>query len=597
MSRIGKFLFMSDKNVDETNHYLVLARKHRPSTFSDLIGQDVMVKILENSFLSGRIAHAFMLTGVRGVGKTTTARIIAKGLNCVGPECQGHPTISPCGLCESCLSIAKGNHVDVMEFDAASRTGVSDIREIIDSVYYRAASARFKVYVIDEVHMLSTSAFNALLKTLEEPPAHVKFIFATTEINKVPLTVLSRCQRFDLKRIEPEAMISYLKTISVKEGFSIGQDCLGQIARASEGSMRDALSLLEQIVVDNDKDINIEKVRFILGLADRGRLIDLFELLMTGEIEACLKLFNDLYEDGADPLNLLAELCEITHWITLLKVSPQLSNQMALSPDESSRGKMLSERLDLRELARVWQLFVKITDEATMAFDSKMSVEMGLIRVAYISGGPTPDELIKNIMGTETDSAIGSASQGPKSPSIPNGSNIISQVPSTVISGVAGLNVDLQDETEKEYEGSLTEFKEVIELIRVSRDLELLIEIENNFRLVNYRIGRIEFEPTVSATKNLASRLASFLKEHTGIRWVVSVVSRGGSRTLKEEQMEREQLLEKEARTNPVVRAVFDNFPSSKFHNLTGKKMINNREGKVSDFQTLTRDWDPLERE
>ena len=588
---------MSDKNVDETNHYLVLARKYRPSTFSDLIGQDVMVKILENSFLSGRIAHAFMLTGVRGVGKTTTARIIAKGLNCVGTQGQGNPTISPCGLCESCLSIAKGNHVDVMEFDAASRTGVSDIREIIDSVYYCAASARFKVYVIDEVHMLSTSAFNALLKTLEEPPAHVKFIFATTEINKVPLTVLSRCQRFDLKRIEPEAMISYLKTISDQEGFSIGHDCLGQIARASEGSMRDALSLFEQIVVDNDKDINIEKVRFILGLADRGRLIDLFELLITGEIDSCLKLYNVLYEDGADPLNLLAELCEITHWITLLKVSPQLSNQMTLSPDEASRGKLLSERLDLRELARVWQLLVKIADEAKMAFDSKMSVEMGLIRVAFMSGGPTPDELIKNITGTETPGTTSLANQGPKPPSIPSGSNIISRAPSMVISGVASLNVNLKDETEKEYEGSLNEFKEVIELIRVSRDLELLIEIENNFRLVNYRIGRIEFEPTVSAKKNLASRLASFLKENTGIRWVVSVVSRGGGRTLKEEQMEREQLLEKEAKTNPVVRAVFDNFPSSKFHNLTDKKMINNHEDKVSDFQTVTRDWDPLERE
>ncbi len=590
---------MSDKSVDETYHYQVLARKHRPSTFSDLIGQDVMVKILKNSFLSERIAHAFMLTGVRGVGKTTTARIIAKGLNCVGADGQGHPTISPCGQCKNCLSIVKGNHVDVLEFDAASRTGVSDIREIIDSVYYRAASARFKVYVIDEVHMLSTSAFNALLKTLEEPPPHVKFIFATTEINKVPLTVLSRCQRFDLRRIEPEIMISYLKTISKQEGFLIGDDCLGQIARASEGSMRDALSLLEQIFVDNDTDINIEKVRFILGLADRGRLIDLFELLMKGEIEACLKLYNKLYDDGADPNNLLAELCEITHWITLLKVSPQLLNRMALSPDEAARGKSLSNKLDLRELARLWQLLVKISEEASVAFNSKMSVEMGLIRVAYASGGPTPDKLIEKISEIRTLGADGVTGPSQEQNDGKSYADASLRAPSMVVSGANGLKVNLNDEPDegKEYEGSLTEFKGIIELIRISKDLELLIEIENNFRLVNYQIGRIEFEPTFSAAKNLASRLTSFLKENTGKRWVVSVVSKGGGKTLKEEQIERKKFLEKQAGTNPVVRAVFDNFPSSKFYSITDEKIINNNVVGSSESQTAAFDWDPVEKE
>ena len=258
---------MRDQNLETPSDYQVLARKYRPATFSDLVGQDLMVRILKNSFLSERIAHAFMLTGVRGVGKTTTARIVAKGLNCVGLDGDGGPTITPCRKCENCISIAKGNHVDVLEIDAASRTGVADIREIIDSVSYRAASARFKIYIIDEVHMLSTSAFNALLKTLEEPPKHVKFIFATTEIQKVPTTVLSRCQRFDLKRIEPKEMIKYLNAVCRDEGFDIEEDCLGQITRASEGSMRDALSLLEQLFVDAEGAVDLTTVRSMLGLS------------------------------------------------------------------------------------------------------------------------------------------------------------------------------------------------------------------------------------------------------------------------------------------------------------------------------------------
>ena len=392
---------MSDKSLDQDTHYQVLARKYRPSNFSSLVGQDVMVKVLQNSFLSGRIAHAFILTGVRGVGKTTTARIIAKGLNCVGLDGSGGPTISTCGECNNCISIANGNHVDVIEFDAASRTGVSDIREIIDSVYYRAAVARFKIYVIDEVHKLSTSAFNALLKTLEEPPKHVKFIFATTEINKVPSTVLSRCQRFDLRRIEPTDMIAYLKAISEQENFLISEDSLGQITRASEGSMRDALSLLEQVFVDTEGDISIERVRSILGLSDRGRLIDLFELLMSGEMKSSLEMYNRLYDDGADPINLLKELCEITHWITLFKVAPKLIDDVTLSPDERSRGNTLSEKFDVRELARVWQLLLKILNNSSSALNSKMSVEMGLIQVAYASDGPTPDDVIKKLVQTE----------------------------------------------------------------------------------------------------------------------------------------------------------------------------------------------------
>ena len=605
VSRIGNFLFMSDISVDETSYYKVLARKHRPATFSDLIGQDVMVKIIQNSFLSERIAHAFMLTGVRGVGKTTTARIIAKGLNCIGLNGNGLPTISPCGRCDNCLAISNGNHVDVMEFDAASRTGVSDIREIIESVFYRAASARFKIYIIDEVHMLSTSAFNALLKTLEEPPKHVKFIFATTEINKVPLTVLSRCQTFDLKRIEPQSMIAYLKDISERENFSISEDCLGQIARASEGSMRDALSLLEQIFVDTGGIITIEKVRRTLGLADRGRLIDLFESLVSGEIAIVLEQYNDLYKDGADPISLLKELSEITHWITLFKVAPKLSNDITMPPEERSRGKELSEKLDLRELARIWQLLVKILDESSSAFNSKISVEMGLIRVAHASQGPTPDELIKKIIQNEqsdlkkTEEKINASAKGVTSLTGELENNNSLQITekqifeTTVLQSEAEKRIVLKSEEDR----SLENFADVIELIRVKRDLELLIEIENNFRLVNYKIGRIEFEPTPSAAKNLASRLTGFLKEQTGARWFVSVVSSGGGQTIREASVEKQTLSEKKAMSSPTVRAVFDNFPASKFCKIDNKRYENRSSGIGSDIKTEALVWEPIEKE
>ena len=362
---------MRDQNLETPSDYQVLARKYRPATFSDLVGQDLMVRILKNSFLSERIAHAFMLTGVRGVGKTTTARIVAKGLNCVGLDGDGGPTITPCRKCENCISIAKGNHVDVLEIDAASRTGVADIREIIDSVSYRAASARFKIYIIDEVHMLSTSAFNALLKTLEEPPKHVKFIFATTEIQKVPTTVLSRCQRFDLKRIEPKEMIKYLNAVCRDEGFDIEDDCLGQITRASEGSMRDALSLLEQLFVDAEGEVDLTTVRSMLGLSDRGLLLDLFERLVEADIVRALEQFNIIYEDGADPVEVIKELCEVTHWITILKISPHLANDVTVSPDERSRGLGLVEKMSIRELARLWQLLLKVLDETSTSLNSR----------------------------------------------------------------------------------------------------------------------------------------------------------------------------------------------------------------------------------
>ena len=377
--------------------YQVLARKYRPETFADLVGQDAMVRTLRNAFAADRIAQAFIMTGIRGTGKTTTARIIAKGMNCIGPDSAGGPTTEPCGVCEHCVAISEGRHVDVMEMDAASRTGVGDIREIIESVHYRAASARYKIYIIDEVHMLSTSAFNALLKTLEEPPPHVKFIFATTEIRKVPVTVLSRCQRFDLRRIEPEVMIGLLRRIAGSENAQITDEALALITRAAEGSARDATSLLDQAISHGAGETGADQVRAMLGLADRGRVIDLFEMILRGDAAAALTELQSQYAGGADPVAVLRDLAEITHWISVVKITPEAIEDPTISPDERTRGKDLADRLAMRVLTRLWQMLLKSLDEVSAAPNAMMAAEMAIIRLTHVADLPDPEALIRKV--------------------------------------------------------------------------------------------------------------------------------------------------------------------------------------------------------
>ena len=350
------FIFLNHHEVNTQVSYQVLARKYRPETFADLVGQDAMVRTLKNAFASGRIAQAFIMTGIRGTGKTTTARIIAKGINCIGTDGNGEPTIHPCGVCEHCRAIIEGRHIDVMEMDAASRTGVNDIREIIDTVAYKSATARYKIYIIDEVHMLSSNAFNALLKTLEEPPPHVKFIFATTEIRKVPVTVLSRCQRFDLRRIQPDIMIKMLKRIANAENARISDEALALITRASEGSARDATSLLDQAISHGEGETTADQVREMIGLADRGRILDLMEMVLSGETAKALTELKSQYVDGADPTAVLRDLAEITHWISVIKITPNAANNLTISPDERSRGLELSAKINMRVLTRMWQM-------------------------------------------------------------------------------------------------------------------------------------------------------------------------------------------------------------------------------------------------
>ena len=395
--------------------YQVLARKYRPETFADLVGQDAMVRTLKNAFEADRIAHAFVMTGIRGVGKTTTARIIAKGMNCVGPDGAGGPTTDPCGTCEHCVAITEGRHVDVLEMDAASRTGVGDIREIIDSVAYRAASARYKIYVIDEVHMLSTSAFNALLKTLEEPPEHVKFIFATTEIRKVPVTVLSRCQRFDLKRIAPERMIEMLQGIAQAEGTAVPDDALALIARAAEGSARDATSLLDQAISHGGGAPTLEQIRTMLGLADRGRSLDLFDLIMKGDAAAALAELSSQHADGAEPMAVLRDLADITHWISVIKISPETADDPAVGPDERERGVKMAAGLTMATLTRAWQMLLKSLEETADAPSAMMAAEMAVIRLTHVSEMPAPAEILSKIAPEQAAAAAESA-KGDNSP-------------------------------------------------------------------------------------------------------------------------------------------------------------------------------------
>ncbi|MGB1208264.1 MAG: DNA polymerase III subunit gamma/tau, partial [Paracoccaceae bacterium] len=387
-------------STSDSPAYQVLARKYRPETFADLVGQDAMVRTLRNAFAADRIAQAFVMTGIRGTGKTTTARIIAKGMNCIGPDGTSGPTTDPCGQCEHCTAIMEGRHVDVMEMDAASRTGVGDIREIIDSVHYRAASARYKIYIIDEVHMLSTNAFNALLKTLEEPPAHVKFIFATTEIRKIPVTVLSRCQRFDLRRIEPEDMLAMLRRIADAEGAHISDAALALITRSAEGSARDAQSLLDQAISHGAGETSAEQVRAMLGLADRGRVLDLFDMIMGGDAGGALTELGAQYADGADPMAVLRDLAEITHWISLVKITPASAEDPTISPDERSRGLDMAGRLPMRGLTRMWQMLLKALDEVSSAPNAMMAAEMAVIRLTHVAELPSPDELIRKLQDT-----------------------------------------------------------------------------------------------------------------------------------------------------------------------------------------------------
>jgi DNA polymerase III subunit gamma/tau len=573
--------------------YQVLARKYRPATFADLVGQEAMVRTLKNAFAAERIAHAFMMTGIRGTGKTTTARIIAKGLNCVGPDGTGGPTTEPCGRCEPCIAIAEGRHVDVMEMDAASRTGVGDMREVIDSVHYRAASARYKIYIIDEVHMLSNAAFNALLKTLEEPPAHVKFIFATTEIRKVPVTVLSRCQRFDLKRIEPEVQIALLRKIATAEGAQISDGALALITRAAEGSARDATSLLDQAISNGAGETTADQVRAMLGLADRGRVLDLFDLIMKGDAAGALAELSGQYADGADPMAVLRDLADITHWVSVIKITPSAAEDPTTPQEERERGLAMAQALPMRVLSRMWQMLLKTLEEVAFAPNAMMAAEMAVIRLTHVSDLPDPETLVKKLMSEPRPSGGGSGG----APAGGGGGGMVHgamrMAPASPARGPTmqgGQALALAQGQMPVY----ATFDQVVALIREKRDMRLLMEVETSLKLAKYAPGRIEFEPAANAAPDLAARLSQRLQTWTGERWGVSIVSTGGAATIAQERDRAEEDQRAEVMENPLVQAVIAAFPGAKISEVRTAAAMQ-ASAAIEALPEVEDEWDPFE--
>jgi DNA polymerase-3 subunit gamma/tau len=552
--------------------YTVLARKYRPTSFEGLIGQEATVRILTNAIASGRLAHAFVLTGVRGVGKTTTARIIARVLNCVGEDGKSGPTASPCGICEHCTAIAQDRHVDVLEMDAASRTGVDDIRELIEGVRYRPTSARYKVYIIDEVHMLSKNAFNALLKTLEEPPVHVKFIFATTEIRKIPVTVLSRCQRFDLRRVDGETLSNHFKGIADSEGAEISEDALNLIARAADGSVRDGLSLLDQAIAHGTGAVDDRQVRDMLGLADRSHTFMLIEAVLKGDIAPALALFEQLYKDGADPSSVIEDLLEITHWLTRIKIVPSVAEDSGVPEIERVNGKAMAERLTMAAIARAWQMLLKGLSEVRTAPSPVQAAEMVLVRLAYASDLPTPADALKAMQADgKGSSAFSAASSSPTNanqtemPSPP----VQLKEPRGALAG-GDLVQALQPNTLMEPDANPHDlatnpktFLEVAELAGEKGEAILRANIINNVHLVSFEPGRIEVGLGQHAKKEFPYQMARFLSETTSMRWVVTVSNQAGDLPLQQQWDQDKSAERVNAAGHPLVKAVLDAFPGA----------------------------------
>jgi len=559
--------------------YRVLARKYRPSTFAELIGQEAMVRTLTNAFATGRIAHAFILTGVRGVGKTTTARILARGLNCIGPDGSGGPTIAPCGVCANCRQIAEDRYSDVVEMDAASRTGVDDIRELTEGLLYRKPDlGRYRVYIIDEVHMLSRNAFNALLKTLEEPPPHAKFVFATTEIQKVPLTVLSRCQRFSLRRIPVELLAEHYRRIVDAETVEAEPAALALIARAADGSARDGLSLLDQAIALTDGRITETAVREMLGVADRGGILDLLESVLGGNAGEALDRMDRLYRDGADPLLVLQDLLDLSHFMTRLKLAPEAGVGDPIAEGDRRRAAPLAEKLTLPVLARIWQMLLKGLEEVQAAPSPMQAAEMVLVRLAYVADLPVPAELVRSLVGEPAAGARPTIEATPRPPAnraggaepAPTAPPVTPPPAAAVIGSLAAASVEPDElvvpmtTSSVEYDPVPQSFAEVVALFDQRREAVIGAQLREYVHLIAFEPGRIEFRPADGAPSNLANRISQLLGEWTGQRWLVArSPTDPGEPTLRQQEECRDRDMRNAVERDPLVRAVFETFPGA----------------------------------
>ena len=507
--------------------YRVLARKYRPQSFDELIGQDAMVQTIGNAIERGRIAHAFLLTGVRGVGKTSTARLIAKALNCVGPDGQGGPTIHPCGVCEPCVAIAEGRHIDVIEMDAASHTGVDDVREIIEAVRYASVSARFKIYIIDEVHMLSKNAFNALLKTLEEPPEHVKFLFATTEVDKVPVTVLSRCQRFDLRRIPSDKLAAHFARVAEAEQVDVEPEALSVIARAAEGSARDGLSLLDQAIAHGERHVTAAQVRSMLGLADRGRIRRLLEAILAGDAPAMLAQLDEAHELGIDPTSLIRGLMDSLHTVTRAKAGA--TSDALQSEEERDAAADWASKLNWVAIHRLWQMLLKGLNDVALAPDPQEAAAMALLRLVHSADLPDPAALVAKLSGSDVPSASAPAPSAPppSAPSAPSSS------------------------------------RELVDRLQGAGKRILAQELHDQVGLVSFAPTELVLKPLRPLGADWTRDLAAALKDITGSRWTVSFTDQGGEPSLQQQEQMAEEAVRAAVLDEPNVRAVLETFPDA----------------------------------
>ncbi|MFP6688934.1 MAG: DNA polymerase III subunit gamma/tau [Alphaproteobacteria bacterium] len=559
--------------------YRVLARKYRPTNFSDLIGQEALVRTVTNAIRTGRLAHAFLFTGVRGVGKTSTARILARALNCTGIEGNDGPRAEPCGVCKHCLAIAEDRHVDVIEMDAASRTGVDDIRELIDGVRYRPTSARYKVYIVDEVHMLSKQAFNALLKTLEEPPPHAKFIFATTEVRRLPVTVLSRCQRFDLRRVDAATLAAHFEAVAEKENADIAPGAIRLIARAADGSVRDGLSLLDQAIAHGAGAVGETEVRDMLGLADRERVFELFAAVMKGEIASALDLLGEQYRVGADPIAVLEDMLELTHWLTRVKLVPAVADEPGIAEIERRQGQELTAELAMPELTRAWQMLLKGLSEARSAPHTLMAVEMALVRLAYAADLPSPADALRALDGAPSKSA-------PPQPPAPAEQTSATPPPTaqepagesgggqTALAEERAPEQAAPEEQQPEARtggapgADITCLEDIVALAGQHREVDLRHWLVSDVHLVRFSPGHIELRQNEIVLEPMAGELGEKLQAWTGRRWMVALSEEPGEPTLEERAAAKVAAKLRAAEDDPLVRQVLKIFPDAQISGL-----------------------------
>jgi len=561
---------------DKEEQYIVLARKYRPQVFEDLLGQDALVQTLKNAIENNRLHHAYILTGIRGVGKTTTARLIARALNCTGLDGKSGPTIHPCGVCENCEAIASGRHIDVLELDAASRTGVDDIRELLASVQYKPTNARYKIYIIDEVHMLSKGAFNALLKTLEEPPAHVKFIFATTEIRKVPVTILSRCQRFDLQRLTIETLLELFTKILKAENIEADPEALEMVAKAADGSARDGLSMLDQAIVLGGGKIKLETVVQMIGLADRNKTLALFENLLEGNVQKVLENVHDQYHHGADPVAVLKDLIDITHMLTKAKIVPSTLKETMMGENERVLSEKLASSTSIAVLSKVWQMMVKGLGEIQIAPYINDALDMVLVRIAYSAELPTPLQLLEEVKKKSVELTPNTMQQNAPVQKAPAFSNTPTMHP--VLKEPAQECVKF--EKIEDFTAYLENHKKLI----------LLYALKNDVCIEQFENGYMSISLKQTAAPDLADNLKKALKDATNVSWVVETHFSEAGETLADKERAKKDEDAKQISQYPLVRAVLDEFKGAKFDTLlrvdTSAKSVNTDEQEqINNFE------------